>query len=429
MQIFTLDAVREQQRESLGILLNALVPDNQFFASRLREAGLDSGEVTLEQFISKMPFTMREDWTRDQLETPPYGTNLTFALPVYSRISRSSGTSGTPMIWLDTPRSWNEMLNNWSCVYESAGINDATRIFFAFSFGPFLGFWTAFEAGTRLGCMCIPGGAMTSLARLELMTQTQADVLCCTPTYAMHLSEVARKHGLDTERLAIEKIIVAGEPGGSIPSTRALMSKQWNGAQVFDHHGMTEVGPVSYPCPAVPGNLHVMETSYLAEVVDPVTGAIGAEGDRGELVLTTLRRIGSPLLRYRTGDIVRTRRQAPCDCGSQELLLEGGIQGRTDDMITVRGVNVWPSAIEEIARGIRGIEEYQVDIGSDQALQEIRIRVEPCPSSDGARICREFQSRLREALSLRVQMDEVPPETLPRFEFKAKRWNRNEGRE
>ena len=429
MRMIRLDAVREQQRESLGVLLNALVPDNPFYASRLREAGLDSGEVSLEQFTSRMPFTTREEWTRDQLESPPYGTNLTFALPVYSRISRTSGTMGTPMIWLDTPQSWNEMLKNWSRVYEAAGLNPSSRIFFAFSFGPFLGFWTAFEAGTRLGCMCIPGGALASTARLELMAHTQTNVLCCTPTYAMHLFEVAQKIGLDVERLAIEKIIVAGEPGGSIPSTRDLISNQWNGARVFDHHGMTEIGPISYQCPVTPGNLHVMEASYLAEVVDPVTGALGAEGDRGELVISTLRRTGSPLLRYRTGDLVQTRRQVPCACGSQELLLEGGIQGRTDDMITVRGVNVWPSAIEEIAHSIRGIAEYQVDIITDQALHEIRIRVEPRLSSDGAQICQELESRLREALSLRVQIDEVSPETLPRFEFKARRWNRRGNRE
>jgi phenylacetate-CoA ligase len=264
---------------------------------------------------------------------------------------------------------------------------------------------------------------MGTAARLQALLDHKATVLCCTPSYALHLAEHAAQHGLDLSQSPVRLIILAGEPGGSIPSTRQRLESLWPGARMFDHHGMTEVGPVTYECPARPGVLHVLDTAYIPEIVDPATGAHVDTGQAGELVLTTLGRIGSPLLRYRTGDLVRAALDSVCTCGRSELALEGGILGRTDDMVVVRGVNVYPSAVEEIFRSQPGVAEYQVQVHPTTALTQMTIHVEPRPEvADAAGLARQLEAALHTAFTLTIPVTAVPCGTLPRFEMKAKRW-------
>jgi len=223
----------------------------------------------------------------------------------------------------------------------------------------------------------------------------------------------------------VKTIIVAGEPGGSIPTMRAKLEALWPGARVFDHHGMTEVGPVSFQCPACPGVLHVLESAYFAEVIDPVSGKPASSG---ELVLTTLGRTGSPLLRYRTGDLVKlgTRNSelgTPCACGRHELALEGGILGRTDDMIVVRGVNIYPTAVEKILRGFKDVAEYRVHVSQARALTEMRVEIEPLANCrDAAGLISKVAKAFETAFTLRVPVTAVATGALPRFEMKAQRW-------
>jgi phenylacetate-CoA ligase len=317
------------------------------------------------------------------------------------------------------------MLDNWARVYQAAGIVAEDRIFFAFSFGLFLGFWTAFESAERLGCMRIPAGGISSAARLRTMLDAQATVLCCTPSYALRLAEVATQERIDLSRSKLRRIIVAGEPGGSIPGVRSSIEQAWPPARVVDHHGMTETGPVSYGCPARPGVLHVIESAYIAEVIDPQSGQAVTPGVTGELVLTTLGREGSPLLRYRTGDLVQRAADAPCECGAHNLALPGGILGRTDDMLVVRGVNVYPGAVEDILRAEGGVAEYRVEIDTHRSLSELRIQVEPSLGcADGAALAARLQTALHAALGLRISVSSLPPGALPRFEMKARRWVR-----
>ncbi|MCP5120123.1 MAG: phenylacetate--CoA ligase, partial [bacterium] len=367
----------------------------------------------------------KQELVDDQLEHPPYGTNLTYPLERYTRFSQTSGTSSTSMRWLDTPESWQWMLDCWKRVYRSAGVTAADHILFAFSFGPFLGFWTAFEAGEQLGCLLVPGGGMRSGARLRALIDTVATVLCCTPTYAIRLAEVAAEEGIDLAAAAVKWIIVAGEPGGSIPATRERIEELWNEARVVDHHGMTEIGPVSYGCPKRPGVLHVIESAYVAEVVDPRTGQAVSRGATGELVLTNLGRTGSPILRYRTGDLVQPAPEGPCECGTGDLALEGGILGRADDMVVVRGVNIHPSTIEDLLHRFGEVAEYRVEISTAQALPELAIQVEPSADcGDVAGLIRRLETALAESIGLRINVASVASGTLPRFEMKAKRWNR-----
>jgi phenylacetate-CoA ligase len=403
-------AVEAEQLAKLRSLLNAIVPANAFYTAKLR----DCGEITsLEDFTRLVPFTTKSELIEDQKAHPPYGSNLTFPLERYTRFSQTSGTSAAPLRWLDTPESWEWMLGNWRTIYRAAGASADDRVFFAFSFGPFLGFWTSFEAAANLGMLCIPGGGLSSEARMSAILETRATILCCTPTYALRLGEIggAGSH--------VRTIIVAGEPGGSIPTTRARIERLWPGARVFDHHGMTEVGPVSYECLERPGTLCVIEPSYLAEIIDPITAQPVGRGESGELVLTTLGRTGSPLLRYRTGDVVKK------DFVDDTLAFEGGILGRSDDMAIVRGVNIHPTAVERIIRGHADIGEYRVELGKRGVMDEIAITIEPTEQCTApAALVAKLEGELKRAFALRIPVLIAAPGSLPRFDMKAKRWMR-----
>jgi phenylacetate-CoA ligase len=391
----------------LEALIDQIVGRNLFYTRKLGAA-------------SEIPFTTKQELIDDQLAHPPFGTNLTFPLGDYTRFCQTTGTTGHPLRWLDTPESWEWMCGNWMRVYEAAGVTREDRIFFAFSFGPFLGFWVAFDAAVKIGALAIPGGGMRTAARLHSILDCEATVLCCTPTYAIHLGEAARAESIDLSTSKIRRVIVAGEPGGSIKTTQNHIESLWPGARVVDHHGMTETGPVSYGCPKRDRVLHVIESSYIAEIIDPLTLA---PADRGELVLTNLGRVGSPLIRYRTGDIVQRAASAQCECGTRDLALDGGILARTDDMVVVRGVNLYPSAIEEILRSCEGVAEYRVEIRSDRALTEMSIVVEPVVDGDST-LGHRLETALRNALALRIPVTLATRGSLPRFEMKAQRWVR-----
>ena len=409
------ESIAAKQLEYLRSLLSALRPANSFYEKKLGATDINVGIATLEDFSLRCPFTTKEELVADHHANPPYGTNLTFPVEHYTRIHQTSGTTGKPLRWLDTPDDWQWMVDSWKEIFRAAGVGKKDRVLFAFSFGPFIGFWLAFDAATQMGCLCFPGGGLTTVTRLRILMENEATVLCCTPTYALRLAEVAGKEDIDLKENKLRKIIVAGEPGGSIESTRQRLEEAW-GAQVFDHHGMTEAGPVTYQWAGKTNHLKVMEEAYYAEVIKPGTNDPVTEGEEGELILTTLGRTGSPLIRYRTGDLVRPERH------EEGLLLAGGILGRTDDMVIIRGVNVYPSAIEHIMRSVDGVAEYQVITTTSEEMAELSLRVEPTSEDIGQVLINEIEMAIRGSLGLRVPVEIAPPDSLPRFELKAKRW-------
>ena len=418
--------IRAGQLSSLNALLGAIIPANPFYTRKILETNTPRDFASLEDYVRAFPFTTKQEIAHDQSEHIPYGRNLTYPVDRYSRLHQTSGTTGPPLRWLDTPETWSTLIDCWVEVYRAAGVTRQDVVYFAFSFGPFLGFWLAFDAGYRLGCLCVPGGGQSSVARLRTILELKATVLCCTPSYAIHLAEVAAQEKIDLAASSVKILMVAGEPGGSIPATRARLEQLWPGARVSDHHGMTEVGPVTYECPATPCRLHVIEGAYLAEILNPTTHAPIPAGQTGELVLTTLKRTGSPLLRYRTGDLVRLaphhQNSQPCACGRFEMSLEGGILGRTDDMVIVRGVNVYPTAIEQIIRGFQEVVEYQVHISKRGSLTEMHITIEPAPDvRQVAPLVATVEKALQASLNLRIAVT-ASPGPLPRAELKARRW-------
>jgi phenylacetate-CoA ligase len=403
------------QEKVVARLFPLVCGSNPFYSKRLRSA---SSLEPANYF--DLPFTYKAELITDQEQNPPFGSNLTFVRSSYTRLSHTSGTSTTPLYWLDTEASWDWMVTNWMRVYEAARVTGKDSVFFAFSFGPFLGFWTAFEAATKLGALAIPGGGLTSLARLQKLIDLEATVLCCTPTYALRLGVTAQDHGVDLAQAKITRIIVAGECGGSLSSTRLRIQSLWNGAQVLDHYGMTEVGPAGYSCPSCTDLLHIMSSCYITEIVDPGSGLPAEPGILGELVLTPLGRSASPVLRYRTGDLVKSSVPRPCACGSTDIGFEGGILGRADDMLIVRGVNVFPSSIERMLLAY-GVLNYRVDAFEQRGMPELYIQVEGPEDQLRGRL----DDHLSASLGLRVQLSYVRPGYLPDSDGKRKQWTRH----
>ncbi len=396
------------QLQKLNNLIHAILPANRFYAEKL---GSLENFASLGDFTNSVPFTTKEELATNHEQHPPYGTTSTYPPDRYHRFHQTSGTRGKPLIWLDEPDGWAWILDNWEWVWRGAGVKAGDTAFFPFSFGPFLGFWAGFEAATRMGVRSVPGGGLSSEDRLHLLLRSQSSILCCTPTYALRLAEVGEKIKLSVSSLGITKIIVCGEPGGSILEVRQRIEAAWQ-ARVYDHHGMTEIGPVSVSSETDRDLLLLRHDSYFCEVIDPATGSPTPFGQTGELVLTTLGRHGSPLLRYRTGDLVLPVAH------EDHFALRGGVLSRTDDMVVIRGINIHPSSIDAIVRSFPEIAEYQVEIDQRPALSELNLTVEANGETATA-----LSQKLRSTFSLRIPVTAVAPGTLPSFEVKAKRWN------
>ncbi len=391
--------------------LRHVLAGNRFYQHKL--AGYDFRALESLDSMRRLPFTTKAGLVADQQAHPPYGTNLSFPLRDYVRLHQTTGTTGQPLKILDTAESWEWWAACWETVYTAAGVSADDVVYLAFSFGPFIGFWSAYEGAKRVGALVVPGGGQTSLQRLRAIRETETTVLVCTPTYALHLAELASQEGFDLASSAVRVTIHAGEPGASIPNTRRRIESSW-GARAYDHIGMTEMGAYAFTC-LEQHAVHVNEAEFIAEILDPISGQPVAEGERGELVLTNLGRWGAPALRYRTRDVVQ-RGPASCPCGRTTLTLLGGVLGRVDDMLIVRGVNIYPAGIEDVLRGIAGVAEFRITLRTAGALDEIALEVE-CADA----VAPQVESALRQALGLRVPVQAVAAGALPRFELKARR--------
>lgn len=408
-------ALEEVQLRKFQIMLDKILTHNSFYQQKLNAVGIkSSSDVRSFEDFRKLPFTTKQELVYDQADNPPYGTNLTFPQEMYTRIHQTSGTTGEPLRCLDTEESWDWWARCWAAVYRAAGVTPSDRIFFAFSFGPFIGFWSAYAGAQRIGALALPGGGMSSLQRVKFMLKNEVTVLVCTPTYALHLAEVAEQEGINLADSSVRITIHAGEPGASLPATKERIERAW-GARCCDHAGATEVGAWGFEDGRF-GDFHVNEAEFIAEVVD----ADGNPANEGELIITNLGRLGMPVIRYRTGDRVAIDTSAT-ENDRTFRRLKGGVIGRIDDALIVRGINVFPSAIENIVRRFDDVGEFAVDVYRNKNLDEMEIRVEIGAETAEA-TAKAIVKELRNGLGLRVQLKVVPQGTLPRFDLKARRF-------
>ena len=412
------------QRQRLNQMLDELRGRNPFWSARLEKAGFGSGTVeTLDQWRT-LPVLTKAELVADQNAHPRYGSNLTYPVTHYTRLHQTSGTTGRPMYWLDTAESWNWFMECWAQIYQRIGLRSDDILAFPFSFGPFIGFWAAFEGAVRQGNLSLAMGGLSSEVRLRQIVEHECTVMCCTPTYALRLAEVAKKEGVDLRRSAVRAIIVAGEPGGAVSGIRSRIESEW-GARVFDHWGMTDLGSLGIESESHPGSLTVLESESIAEVIDPATGSPAMPGQIGELVMTNLGRVGQPVLRYRTGDLVKA--SLDFSAGGDGLLrLDGGVLGRSDDMLIIRGNNVFPSSVEAVLRGFPEVTEFRLAVVKRQEMLQLKIEFESVPDVSQNRealdqLLSRMERQMTDRLAFLPELTPVSDGSLPRSEFKRQR--------
>jgi phenylacetate-CoA ligase len=384
-------------------LLELVLARNPFHQARL--AGWDRSQP--------QPPLTKSELVADQAAHPPFGTNLTYELGRYVAVHQTSGTTGPPLRVLDTAEDWAWWRACLARSFEQVGIGADDRVALAFSFGPHIHFWATKEGLQEVGAMAVVTGGMTSAQRLQTIADTRATALACTPTYALRLHEVAVEQQMENALETIEAVVCTGEPGGSLPAVRSAIEEAF-GARVYEHAGSTEAGPFGSPC--AEGGLHIDGSQFACEIVGADLEPV-APGERGELLVTPLGRTGFPVLRYRTGDVVLNTDER-CPGGHEDRWLPGGIVGRTDDMVVIRGMNVFPSAVEEAVRSVTGSGEFRITFYTEPGgMDEIKLEVE---LADGSR-ARRLQEVMRHQLGLRIRIVPVAAGVLPRSENKSRR--------
>ncbi|HET6499920.1 MAG TPA: hypothetical protein VFG87_04060 [Amycolatopsis sp.] len=403
------------------------VARSPFHRRRLADAGVAPAEVRTVADITALPLLTREQWMAEQAEFPPYGRLPAIEPRQAVRVHTTSGTSGRePLRALDSRKDWAWAAEMWCYGLWGAGVRPGDTAYVAFGYGSFIGFWGLHYGLEKIGALVVPGGAQSTSNRVRQIIDFGATVVASTPTYALRLAEEARALGVDLPSSTVDKIVLSGEPAGSIPETKRLIEEQW-GARAFDTAGMTEVSTIfMFECAHQPGGAHIIEDHLLEEVLDPRGDNPVGYGELGERVVTSFGRSAVPLLRYRTSDLVIREPGTRCGCGRTFDLYSGGVRGRVDEMKLVRGTNVYPRAVESIVRGYAEISEFQLRLSREGLRDEITLRVEvgDWRADDHRwpplrlRLADEL-ARAHEGLRFRVELCE--PATLPRFELKARR--------
>ena len=393
-----------------------------FYRRKLKAAGIRPAAVRTLGDLATLPFTTKDELKANQAEKPPWGDLLAVPLDDVLRIHMTSATTGRPLAFLDTRDDWYGFYHSYARALHAFGVRKSDVVMAAFSYGPWIGYWSGFYAAQDLGCLVFPVGGLSTDQRIDALLNYPITVLGCTPSYALFLAETAAKKGIDLAKDTKIRITWhTGEPGASIPATRAKIEAAF-GAKAYDLPGLTEIAAWGFECEARAGLTHVNEDYCYPEVLDD-QGRPVRPGERGELVFTSLYRKAMPLLRYRTRDVVQLSDRR-CPCGRTLTAFEGGVHARLDDMKKIRGVIVYPRRVEELVRPHANVDEFQIVFRRHEGLDDILLRIDPSPSlSLGERdgLQTKLAEELRLGLGIRVTVDIGEPGSLPRWDHKARR--------
>jgi len=410
--------------QSLALLQRHLAlayEKSPFYRAHFDAAGVHPDQLRTLDDLRRFPFINKKVVRDRQIAVPPFGDLCAAPERDIVYISASSGSTGVPTASPFTAQDFDDWIDYEARQFWSSGLRPEDRYCHSLNFSLFVGGPCVLGA-QKLGALSIHAGTVPSERLLKILGQFQATAIWTTPSYAWYLGETAIKEGIDPRNdLAIKRIFVAGEPGGSIPETRQRIEKLW-GASVFDYYGLSDIfGSCAGMCEQKDG-LHWAEDHIYVEVLDPATGEPVPFGQRGELVLTTLKKTARPMVRFRTGDIVSFTDE-PCACGRTSLRMLG-VHGRLDDMLIIKGVNLFPSDVESIVRDDHDLTgEYKLIVERVNHLDRLTIDVEHVAGWTGApedlahRIARHLKSVVGILADVRV----LPPDTLPRETHKAKR--------
>ncbi|MCF8107108.1 MAG: AMP-binding protein [Desulfohalobiaceae bacterium] len=412
--------MRAVQLKNLRSLLSHAKSTTAFYEHSL--ADIDPRDVSGWEDLGRLPLVEKEDLRKAQEGAGHFlfGDLLGVPPEEVTHFRQTSGTTGKPVYVPESWESWPWRVEIWCHILWMAGFRPGDRVFLPFGYNVYVAFWEGHYASEKLGCTVIPGGALSTRGRIEKLQEVRATALLNTPTYGIHMAEVAAEMGLAPRELGIRKMVCAGEP--LPPATRSLLEELW-GCDVYNHIGGTEPCAWGAMCPVKEG-LHLLEPYFIVEILDLETKTREVdEGELGVAVVTPLGRRSFPMIRFNTKDIVRKGR-AGCDCGRTSMKVQE-VVGRDDDLRKIRGVLFTPVAVEELLRGeFSEVGEFRIEIERKGAMDSIGLRFETratLDSSDIKRLKSRLASRLKVKTNLSFDLDHVEPGVLERFELKAKR--------
>ena len=424
VETWSRDRLETYQLKALRRQLTYVGEHSEYYRRIWADIGFEPADLQSLDDLRHLPTLRKADYVADLESAGPWGSLRAAHPDDIVRVHFSSGTTAAP-----TPVCWTQAdLDRWADLYARAAYSQGVRrsdvyqVLFGFAW--FVGGLGAAQGYARIGCTVIPGGSGDTERQIAVMSAYGTTAVSGTPSFVLHLAETAERLGRPLTENKVTRIQVGGEPGGCIPETRAAIERRW-GAKVFDGYGSLEFQPVAWECEYQAGG-HIPEDFALAEVVDAETGAPVPDGQPGVLVLTHLDKQATPLVRWWTGDVV-VRDPTPCACGRTLSRLPGGVLGRADDMLVVRGVNLFPSAVENLVRSTPGATgEHRIVIDRDVTdpqtgyLTGLKLRVE---TEDGAgpAVADRLAHRVRAELTVRAVVEPVPHGSLERTTHKARR--------
>lgn len=411
--------------QKLQALLHYVYERTPFYRRKFDAIGLKPGDIkTLDDFKTRVPLTDKSEFLHLQAEAPPYGQTLALPEEFIAHHCETSGTTGVPLgipfSMLDTVRFGE----NWVYGFWALGIRPGDSFYFAFSWGNFAGFWSAYWGARRLGCRIISGGGQNTEGHIQTILRLKPTVLISTPTFALRMAAVAAEKGIDLSQSSIKFTYHAGEPGPTaLPAMREQIERAW-GAKAGELLGIAEVDAMAPGCPLGDG-VHVNEMSVFSWAMDPATNREVADGEIGEHIVTGYTNSSQPLLNYRSHDLVRVRRK--CGCKRTWIKFEGTVLGRTDFMMTVRGTNVYQTAVENLLGEAEGVSSfYEMVLTHEDGNDVMTVRFEPDAKFTGdaaaaAELARKVSDKIHKALHVRLEVVAVPPGSLPRYDLKTRR--------
>lgn len=427
------DELRAIQEAKLAAAVPFLYENSPFYRRRFDRLGLVPGDIRgLDDLVARFPVVDKLEMGEDARQHPPYGTYTAMSDAVWAErgwmMFSSSGSTGIPRVFRYS--QIDRELWAWSNAraLHAMDFRKGDTVFMITGYGPHVWAWGVQVALFKMGLPTIPGGGMDAKARAGIVQRFKPTILLCTPSYALHLGRVMQEMGADPRASAVRTLFIAGEPGMSVPATRERIQELW-GARMVEFYGCTEAAPSAggYSCPAShadgsPVATHLMEDTQIWETVDPVSRAPLDDGERGLTVCTNLNSEASPQLRFLVGDYA-TLDRTPCACGRSHVRAIGSFSGRSDDLINLRGIKMFPVQIEEAVRSVAGTgDEFEIVLASnDEGMDVMTVRVEHVDFIEGESLSRRIAGAIRSHCEVRVDVEVLRPGTLPKTEFKAKR--------
>ena len=389
------------------------------------DAGVKPADIrTWNDFHHRLPFTDKPDFLADHDREPSGFGGMALPAEEIQMYFHTTGTTGRFLNEGFTQFEMQKSATQYCYSLWDHGIRPGDSMYFCFNFGMWIGLWSIYWGARNLNLRILAGGGAGSVERVRQILQHRPTIVVGTPTYLLHLVDVARHEGLDLRDAGVRMVMGGGEPGFSVPVTRQSLMDGWAASQVLDAYGIGEAMHVAQSCAEWGGGVHTIEDVVHSYTADPDTGEPVLEsGQVGENIVTSYTHFTQPFIKYRTHDLVRRDLHPDHGCGWTWAHLPGVVLGRSDFMVTIRGTNVYPTAVENLIGGVAGLtNHYELHIARPDVFDEMTVKVEASSAgADRAALASALDTHLHRSLGVRLGVDVLEPGTLPRYELKTRR--------